>query len=130
MRKYGNPEQPNKYELATRRMILSIESAIRSWLIQLGDSPGRSIRIDPELYYDDGGQPSCFLEIHLGPSSSFRVGIQRNSSEKQRSAWTCGWNLYAKGSSIAEGEFDASGISQIGPELTNKILAQYAYLIR
>lgn len=129
MPKYGNPVHPNKYELSARIMLQNVERAIRAWLVQSGDAPGRSIRQDPELYYDDDGQPCCFLEMHLGPTSSFRVGVQRNSSKKNRPKWTVGWNVYAEGRSIAEGEFDARGISQIEPELTKKILGNYSYLI-
>ncbi len=130
MPRYGNPDRPNKYEISARQMIEKIERSIVEWLAQAGDPPGRSIRIDPELYYDDDGQPCCFLEMYLAPSSSFRVGAQRNNLKKHRPPWTIGWNVYSHGKAIDEGEFDAAGISQIAPELTNSILGKYAYLIR
>ena len=127
MPKYGNPDRPNQYESEVSDMIHKVARSIEDWLRERGHVPGPGIRIDSDLYYADDAQPSRFLEVRLGPNSSIRFGVQRNI--KRRHPWTVGWNFYTKGTSIQSGEFDARGISQIAPEVTNHILTNYEYLL-
>lgn len=127
MSTYGNPDRPNRYERAADDMIYKVERAIVEWLKKNGHFPGPSIKIEPDLYYDDSGQPSRFLEMYLGPRSSVRVAAQRNI--EKHAPWTCYWTVFMSGRSADEGSFDARGISQIGPELTNKIIARYEYTL-
>lgn len=126
MSSYGNPDRKNKYERDASDMIHKVESAITSWLKEGGHFPGGpGIKVDSQLYYDDAGQPSRFLEMYFGRAhSSVRVAVQRNITGHP---WTCYWVLFTNGKSQEEGQFDSRGISQIGPELTKKILARWEY---
>jgi hypothetical protein len=127
MSSYGNPDRPNRYERAASDMIYKVERAIVDWLKKTGHFPGPGIKIEPDLYYDDDSQPLRFLEMYLTPRTSIRVAVQRNI--EKHSPWTCYWTVFANGRMTNEGSFDANGISQIGPELTKKIIGRWEYTL-
>ena len=129
MSTYGDPRRPNKHEVEAGDMIYKVEKAIRDWLSQNGHVPGPSIRVDPQTYYDPDNQPSRTLEMGLGPRSTIRVLVERQSAHKKRAKWVCYWTVFTSGKNIEEGYFDADGISQVAPELTKKIIARYEYAI-
>jgi hypothetical protein len=123
MTHYGDPSRPNKYEIEASDMIHKVGLAIEHRY------PTTRIHADPNLYYDTESRPSRILEVWLNHNLSIRVGVERQSASKRRAKWTCYWTVFAKGTNIAEGQFDATGISQVTPEITEKVVGRYAYAI-
>jgi hypothetical protein len=123
MTRYGDPSRPNKYEREAADMIYKVRLAIERRY------PTVRIHVDPELYYDPESQPSRILESWLSHGLSVRVAVERHHLQKRRSKWTCFWTVFAKGANISEGQFDATGISQVAPELTEKVIGRFAYAI-
>lgn len=118
---------PRKYEIETSNMIHDVESSIVKWAREeLGFYP--SIRINPELYYANDGRPSRYLTLYFGRGSEMRISVERQLNK--RAKWICYWAVFTSGRSGAEGQFDATGIAQIAPEITKKIIGRYEYALK
>jgi hypothetical protein len=100
---YGNPDRWNKQEREVSNAIHVLEREINRSFDGL--SINHSVRLDPEMYYNDRGFPSRVLEIFTGRNSSVRLNLQRNTGIPG-AAWTLGATTFVDGRSVAEGEWD------------------------
>jgi hypothetical protein len=117
-------DKPNKDERDVTEKILAIKSMLLNECQTLGVSPG--IRVYPDLYYYDLGQPSRMLELSTGRRTCMRVGLEKRT-HSTAGRWGLGWTIFIDGKSVDEGTIASIRIELLRPSL-DQALSTYLHL--
>jgi hypothetical protein len=120
---HRSPHDQKKYEQDVGREIYSIVKMLRECSRELGADPG--VRVDPQLYYDDRDHPSQFAELRLDNRTSLRMGLERR--RLSAGGWGLGWNIFADGLVVEEGEVQAPQVNFLRPTI-EQVVERYAHV--
>jgi hypothetical protein len=119
-----HPLTIRRREEETSREIRAIEKMLLEISSDLAIDP--IVSVDPQFYYDaDSDNPTRFLELRLGHRTSVRIGLERR--RLAAGAWGLGWNIFANGSSVEEGEISAPQVGFMRPTLSD-LLGRYLHV--